>query len=291
MQHMIPRRALVRKAATSTAQIREDFGSVRDPVGLCCAVPVYGHLKLINEEVDAQCTSYATINDHGRSCTTDKINAQLQDGTTLTGIDFVHIATGYEPYPDFTCPDNTSLPSAACDAGPRSRTLMRLVNQNPHPESGTRVPSLHRHILYAYNPTLAFIGSPMSFTPFTVNDVSSLSLLLVWSHAIPLFTSPPEPFSTLTVKLLQFERDRLEGIRKWREDVNNPSALYSYGVLGASEEEFANGLRKAIVDVMPKADEWSEMKWALEAERKKWRERMYPIKLEALRYARDHAKI
>ncbi|KAJ3563742.1 hypothetical protein NP233_g8745 [Leucocoprinus birnbaumii] len=187
----------------------------------------------------------------------DKINAHLQDGTTLTGIDFVHIPRGYEPYPDFVhVLNNTSLPSAACSAGPKSRTLIQLVDQNPHPESGTCVPSLHRHILYAYNPTVAFIGSPMLFTPFTVNNVSSLWLSIVWSHTIPLLISPhtipllispPTPVPTLTEKLLQFEKDQLELIRNWRESVDNPSALYSYGVLGALEEEYANRLGKEIV--------------------------------------------
>lgn len=200
----------------------------------------------------------------------EKITAHLEDGTTLGDIDIVHVATGYKPYPDFVRVLN-----------PTSRTHMRLVDQNPQPETGTRVPSLHRHIIYAYNPTLAFIGSPMSFTPFTINDVSSLWLALVWSLQIPLLPCSHD-------KLLEYEQNRLKQINQWRTTTDNPSALFSYGVLGMGEEEYAAELRKEVVEAgcLEGVEEWFEMKWEPIEERRMWRERMYPMKYEALKHAR-----
>ncbi|KXN92673.1 Thiol-specific monooxygenase [Leucoagaricus sp. SymC.cos] len=232
------------------------------------------------------------------------ITAHLQDGSTIPNIDFIHIATGYKPNPDFIHVFNPSQT-------PNSE-VMRLVDQNPQPETGTRIPSLHRHILYAYNPSLAFIGSPMSFTPFTIGDISSLWLSLIWSLQIPLLSPPTPPTTsrpsspsspacylpslsshtnTLTSYLLQFESQRLDKIKEWRSSLDNPSALYSYGVLGASEEEYAESLRKDAVSVLGKEmDEWFEMRWAPEEERRMRRERMYKVKFEALVCARDRVK-
>lgn len=204
----------------------------------------------------------------------DKITAHLKDGTTLTDIDVVYIATGYKPYPDFI---HVLDPSLSEEDEP---TLVRLVDQNPCPSVGTRVPSLHRHILYAHNPTLAFIGSPMSFTPFTINDISSLWLTYTWKLDIPLLPSPPSA-------LLTFESERIKAIEKWRSETDNPSALFAYAVLGASEEDYAEGLRREVVQAHPEFDEHLP-RWAPNEERKKHREKMYPRKYEALRYARDH---
>ncbi|KAF5346510.1 hypothetical protein D9756_010051 [Leucocoprinus leucothites] len=225
-------------------------------------------------------SSTATDSSSSERGGTDKIIAHLQDGTILTDIDFVFIATGYEPNPDFVhvFDPNTTSHSPSTEAS-KGRDLMRLMDQNPDLETGTRVPSLHQHILYAHNPTLAFIGSPMSFTPFPINDISSLWLSLIWSLTIPL----PED-------LLHYETTRLEKIKKWRESVDNPSALYAYRVLGIEEEEYAESLRREVISVRPEMEEWFEMRWAPRELRRTWRERMYPMKLEALRYARDHGR-
>lgn len=205
----------------------------------------------------------------------DKITAHLTDGTTLEDIDIVHIATGYKPNPDFV---NVLDPSPSASGGEQQQ-LMKLVDQNPHPPAGTRIPSLHKHILYAYNPTLAFIGSSMTFTPFTINDVSSLWLAYTWTGEIPLPQSPEG--------LLEFEKKRMEEIAKWRDATENPSAFFVYCVLSYSEEDYAEGLRKEIVEVHPEFDEYLP-KWAPAEERRGHREKMYPLKFEALKYVRDY---
>ncbi|KAF9451471.1 FAD/NAD(P)-binding domain-containing protein [Macrolepiota fuliginosa MF-IS2] len=222
---------------------------------------------------DARIRSIAPVAQYSLTPSNNKITAHLQDGTTLTDIDTIYIATGYKPHPDFIHVLDPTSPTPH---------ITRLVDQNPHPDTSHRVPSLHRHILYAYNPTLAFIGSPMSFTPFTVNDISSLWLTYIWSLSIPLLPSSPS-------KLLEFETERIKAIETRRKETNNPSALFAYSVLGASEESYAESLRKEIIDIHPELEEYLP-KWAPEEERKKHREMMYPRKYDALLYARDHQK-
>lgn len=191
-----------------------------------------------------------------------KIDIKLSDGSEIPDVDEVQIGTGYKHLPDFV---------HVLGSGGRHAPIVP-PSTTPH-----RVPSLHRHILYAHNPTLAFIGAPMSYTPFTVADVSSTWLTLAWSGEIE--------YPGTVEGRLAYEKARLEAVEKFRGSIENPSSLMVYNVLGNDEEEYAKGLKEDIVrvreglkDVLP---EWSK-------ERTRHREAMFPVKFAALQYARDH---
>lgn len=61
-------------------------------------------------------------------------------------------------------------------------------------------------------------------------------------------------------------------------------------MLGLGEEEYAGALRKEVIEAncLEGVDEWFTSKWEPYEERRKDRERMYPMKFEALKYARDN---
>jgi len=98
----------------------------------------------------------------------DKFDTHLSDGTILADLDTVQLGTGYRPFPSFirvfehSQEDYLHVPIMKDDTSPY------------------HVPYLHRLIMYAYNPSLAFIGLPMAFTPFTIADIASTWLSLAW---------------------------------------------------------------------------------------------------------------
>jgi hypothetical protein len=205
------------------------------------------------------------VND---SSPTPKVDVHLTDGTILNDIEAVLLGTGYRPYPSFVhVLDTTS------DTG--IQKLFPMVSPSTTPP---RIPSLHRHILYAHNPSLAFINAPMTYTPFTLADVSSTWLTLAWNGKLT--------YPDTAERRLAFEVDRikkLEGIIAQSGD--NPTAFLTYMVLGPDEQEYAQGLKDDVVtarsDLKDALPEWSD-------EKIKLREAMFPTKLEALRYSRDN---
>jgi hypothetical protein len=48
----------------------------------------------------------------------------------------------------------------------------------------------HLQILYAHNPTLAFIGTTISFIPILLADLTSTWIVLAWSRTMPVSTAP-----------------------------------------------------------------------------------------------------
>lgn len=159
----------------------------------------------------------------------DEIIAHVQDGTTIENIDVVLFGTGYYPHIPY-------LQVLHPDLRTRTRTLVPLTSRTITP---TRIPSLHNQILYAYNPTLAFIGAPTSFIPFTLADLTSTWLSLAWSGLIPI---PPTPNARLA-----YEQDRLRALAKQRSESDNPSDLINFHFLGRYEMEYARDLREDVV--------------------------------------------
>ncbi|KAJ8689545.1 hypothetical protein PTI98_012442 [Pleurotus ostreatus] len=217
----------------------------------------------------------AVVSSDGRK----QVKVVLEDGNQIEGLDLVIFATGYKPYPSFV--------SVLDDSN-----LQPLVSQSVEPQ---RIPRVHRHILYAPNPTLAFVGAVMAFTPFTIADVSSTWLSLAWSGQIL--------YPETTDGRLEFERQRLvklgetakfflenEGTERVPDDAKNVcvngqlTCFISYNVLSIEEEPYAQGLRDDITTVQPELGivlpEWTK-------ERFEQRNGMYQLKLEALRAARD----
>ncbi|KAG7095315.1 hypothetical protein E1B28_006080 [Marasmius oreades] len=214
----------------------------------------------------------------------DIFNVELENGTLIENLSRVIVGTGYRPYPGFIHVLSTAK---AIQSG-----LEPLMTENITPH---RIPSLHRHILYAPNPTLAFTGSVMAYTPFTVNDVASAWLALAWIGEIC--------YPSSSNGRLAFEAKRLkaidEGRRQWagsleKEGLHDnramPSSLMQYSVLAAAEEEYAGDLREDVVKARPELGKgvedggypiWND-------ERRVHRERMYPIKFGALKWAREN---
>jgi hypothetical protein len=139
----------------------------------------------------------------------DKIDVKLTDGTHILDIDMVQVGTGYKPFPEFI---HVLEPGDETQQTP-------LISESIIPH---RIPSLHRLILYAYDPSLAFMDAPMAYTP--VADVVGTWMALAWHGQ----TSYPD-----TVEgRLKFERERLAEVEKRRAGMVNPSSLMVYNVLG-----------------------------------------------------------
>jgi len=195
----------------------------------------------------------------------DKFDAFLTDGTILGDLDIVQLGTGYRPFPSFIQvlehlnDDHAHVP---------------IIKEDTVPY---RVPNLHRLIMYANSPSLAFIGLPKADTPFTIADVASTWLSLAWRGEI----SYPE---TIEGRLV-FEQERLAAIDKWLREVDKPPSLMVYNVLGAGEQEYARALKEDIVAARPGFEKvlpvWSDERTAL-------REGMFKAKFEALLYAREN---
>ncbi|KAF8722728.1 hypothetical protein AX14_009636 [Amanita brunnescens Koide BX004] len=204
------------------------------------------------------------------------VEAALNDGTVISDIDIVIFGTGYRPYPSFIHVLNRN------EDGTNQRMPAPLASLSIKPY---RVPSIHRYILYAYNPTLAFVGLPMSFTPFTVADVTSIWLALAWSRPDP---NNPPIYPEAPPDRLQFEQERVKAVQEWLSSTENPTCFLSYNVLAFGEQSYAAGLRKDVVDRRPELDivlpVWSD-------EKTKEREAMYPLRLQALQYKRDHVTL
>jgi len=196
----------------------------------------------------------------------DKFDALLTDGTILGDLDIVQLGTGYRPFPSFI---------QVLGQLDEDHTHVTIIREDTVPY---RVPNLHRLIMYANNPSLAFVGLPMAYTPFTIADVASTWLSLAW-RGDSLY---PE---TIEDRLV-FEQERLAAIGKWRTQMANPSSLMVYNVLGAYEQEYARALKEDIVKVRPKFEEvlpvWSDEKTGV-------RNGMFKTKFEALLYARENS--
>ena len=182
----------------------------------------------------------------------DKIDVKLTDRTDILDIDMVEVGTGYKSCPEFI---RVLKPEDETQHIP-------LISESTMPH---RIPSLHRLILYAYNPSLAFVGAPMAFTPFTIANVVSTWLALAWLGE----TSYPD-----TVEgRLEFENERLAAVEERRAGMANPSSLMVYSVLGGDEQEY---VRAGLAAVLP---EWNDS-------RTKVREAMHKMKYDTLEYAR-----
>ena len=198
----------------------------------------------------------------------DMIDVKLTDGTHILDIDMVEVGTGYKPYPEFI---------RVLKPGDDSTQHTTLISEPTIPH---RIPLLHRLILYAYNPSLAFVGAPMAFTPFTMADVVSTWLALAWLGE----ASYPD-----TVEgRLEFEKERLAAVEKRRAGMDNPSSLMVYSVLGGDEQEYARALKEDVVHARPEfaavLPEWND-------ERTKVREAMHKTKYDALEYAKVQKRV
>lgn len=200
-----------------------------------------------------------------------KATLHLEDGTEIPDIEHVLLGTGYA----------YAVPFIRVLDIEDKETLKQLCDPSIRPR---RVPSLHRHILYAHNPTLAFLGGVVSSTPFILGDLTSTWLALAWSSpgSIQYPETPQERLET--------EKARLETIKSLRESMENPTSLLAYHVLGPAELSYAKTLREEVICVKPefgegenKLIEWSDSMWDE-------KEVMFGLKEEVLKRAREAAR-
>lgn len=239
----------------------------------------------------SQGTAEDTINE--------KVTAVLQDGSEIKDIDVIILGTGYCPHPEFVhvIPvDNAD--NITSQPPPQHVSIMSYMD--PRQPQTRRIPFLHRHILYAYNPSLAFIGTILAMTPFIVADVASTWLTLSWLGE----TSYPASLDSR----LAFDRARIAKVEKMLEeqaqsviadgDKNlnkdppaevEPSSFVTYGFLGqgeGGEAEYANDLRRDIVEARPEMDKvlpvWGDEAIAALVG-------MFPTKYEALKWSQMHS--
>ncbi|KAK7018276.1 thiol-specific monooxygenase [Favolaschia claudopus] len=224
-----------------------------------------------------------------------KLTIELRSGEILQGIDKVVLGTGYSaaaaPFvralrdhsasspPPSPSPSSSSSPSSSRplpSSIPKSalKPLYPLTTAHTSPP---RIPALYNHILYAPNPSLAFVGAVMSYTPFVLGDLVGWWLSLVWQGRIAIPATIGER--------LEGERGRVERVRGMRAGEENEeveaSSLLAYHILGKEEQGYARGLRGEILDAKETAwaaslPTWSDEEWAR-------REGMYERKWEWLR--------
>ncbi|KAJ7726438.1 hypothetical protein DFH07DRAFT_931073 [Mycena maculata] len=217
-----------------------------------------------------------------------KLDLEFLDGSTRNDVDAVVLGTGYSaasaPFVRVLQPLEVSHPN--------SNTPQRLTPLTSAHTSPPRIPSLYNHILYAPTPTLAFVGAVMSYTPFTLADVASTWLALVFGGRLQI---PRELDARLggerarLARVAQLRR-KLEAERERAGGVKEASSLVAYHILGPDEQAYAQGLKDEIAAVAPDfaavLPEWREVDWAR-------REAMYErkwVSLEAERAADDAAK-
>jgi hypothetical protein len=207
---------------------------------------------------------YTNTNTEGKPTLT----VTLMDGTEIPNVDTVFFGTGYASGVSFLRV-LSPVPATDTNTGP-TRTLTPLTSPTIFP---SRIPSLYHHILYAPNPSLAFIGALVCFTPFTMADLCSTFLALAWTGVLPY----PR---TIAERLVE-ETERMEVVNRLRR-MDNPSAFLACHVLADGEQPWAQGVREEVVRAKPEFDgvlaEWTVEKLAE-------RELMYPRKLECLKFA------
>ncbi|KAL4063751.1 hypothetical protein V8B97DRAFT_1893959 [Scleroderma yunnanense] len=201
----------------------------------------------------------------------DKVIIHLQD-RSIQDIDYVLLGTGYYPnvpYLRVLEPNH----KFTCDIGDTTTTgygmqLIQLTGQGVQP---SRIPSLFRQILYAHNPTLAFIGALISFIPFTFSDLTSTWLAFVWSGRIEI----PDTIQDR----LHDEQERLKKLHELRSQTDNPSDLVSFHFLGQFELPYAKVARAEIIQASPNLEDILA-KWDDEQDNRRFA--MYATKLDSL---------
>ncbi|KAF9220363.1 FAD/NAD(P)-binding domain-containing protein [Gyrodon lividus] len=196
--------------------------------------------------------------------TGEKITAHLQH-RTIEDVDYVLFGTGY--YPDV--PYLRVLEPGSLGRAERSaRKLVPLTSRSIQP---SRIPSLYRQVLYAYNPSLAFTGALVSFIPFMMADLTSTWLALVWSGHIEIPSAIEDR--------LDDERVRLKNLHQLRSETDNPSDLVSFHFLGCYELPYAKDARADVVRAMPEMEDVLA-KWDEEQDSRRFA--MYATKLDSL---------
>ena len=181
------------------------------------------------------------------------VHVHLED-RTIGDVDHVLFGTGYypdTPYLRVLQPAVATRPASNSETATRSpRPLIPLTHQTT--VQPARVPCLYRHVVYAHNTSLAFIGAIISFIPFAMADLTSTWLALAWS------SPPPGPPGAHWVAIpptadarLGDERARLDRLQQLRSETPHPSDLVSFSFLACDELAYAQAVRAEITRAVP----------------------------------------
>lgn len=209
-----------------------------------------------------------------------KLDIELEDGTVICEVDYVLLGTGY----------GHSFPFVQVLASDTSSSSSTHEPLTPPSLCGSRIPRLYKHLLYARDPTLAFVGAIVSFFPFQLADLSSRWIAETWKGNINI----PATIS----ERLRDERERLEIVRQRQaahiaevekrerdraasaRPARNPPHNLGFHVLGPDELSYGAALRARLVQLDASLDTrlpaWDE-------ERDRRRLDMYARKLVWLR--------
>lgn len=205
----------------------------------------------------------------------ENIAVHLEDGTIIDDVDFVLFGTGYYPEVPYLRVLEPALSTCPTSSSERPTRIPRsLVPLTDRPSvQPARVPSLYRHVLYAHNTSLAFIGALVSFIPFAMADLTSTWLALVWSSPTGIDIPPT------TGGRLADERARLQTLRQLRAHTDNPSDLVSFHFLGQYELPYAKEVRAEIIQAVPELGDILA-RWDDEQDTRRFA--MYGTKLDSL---------
>ncbi|KAI0788896.1 hypothetical protein C8Q75DRAFT_793645 [Abortiporus biennis] len=121
---------------------------------------------------------------------------ELANGTVITGIDQIILATGFRySYPFLPQYHNSSL-------GPNDRA--EAGKPQPIVTDGTHLRSLHLDVFYIEEPTIGFINVNVGMQSFTYSEFTSLALAKVWSNKAKIPSTP-------TLWRLHEERTKVQG--------------------------------------------------------------------------------
>ncbi|KAJ3727436.1 hypothetical protein C8R42DRAFT_337196 [Lentinula raphanica] len=181
----------------------------------------------------------------------ERLTVIFDSGEEIKDVDLVIHATGYYPHPDFV--HVRPIPQST----PSSSHLVPLTSySSPLRPHHRRIPFLHAHILYAYNPSLAFIGHILALEPFAFANVASTWLSLAWSGQLGTDAYPDDVQSRLKT-----DEDRMKEVERLAVELAGEGELVTYTFFGpSSEAAYLSSLVSSSGDDLPVSREELEEK-------------------------------
>ncbi|CAO3632496.1 unnamed protein product [Mucor fragilis] len=106
---------------------------------------------------------------------------ELEDGTELTGFDYIIVCTGYVFSFHF-------LENLHSDEHVNAKRQFDADDKHVLVKDGTQVYNLHKDIFYIPNPTLSFVGIPFHIATFSLFEFQSYAIARVYADAAKLPT-------------------------------------------------------------------------------------------------------
>ncbi|EIN09189.1 FAD/NAD(P)-binding domain-containing protein [Punctularia strigosozonata HHB-11173 SS5] len=177
--------------------------------------------------------------------TADRLDLVLDDDSVIENVDYVLLGTGYHigRIPWVHVLQNDGAGPSHEPISPAPPPIGEPVPPLSEEDWPPRIKGLWAHSILARNPTLAFIGLPVSFTPFPLADLMGWLVRSVWdgSYSIP---------EGLEARLAE-ERERIELIKNRRDQLPSVQAAQRERWLKARDAGDPEALKKAAPDAAP----------------------------------------